>query len=60
MLTEKVAAEKAQETREALKVIGHLDYPPDVPITCEHCADNDTCEYRFDPYNTNDDCLAEK
>ena len=29
-------------------------------ITCETCADNDSCEFAWDFYNTADDCLAEK
>lgn len=29
-------------------------------ITCKGCPSNDTCEYAFDGYNTDGDCLAEK
>lgn len=28
--------------------------------TCDYCEDSDTCEFAFDPYNTNGDCLAIK
>lgn len=28
--------------------------------TCDHCADNNNCEFAFDPYNTDGDCLAIK
>ena len=28
--------------------------------TCWECKLNKDCEYRFDPYNINGDCLAEK
>ena len=29
-------------------------------FTCGMCDAAATCEYAFDPYNTNGDCLAEK
>jgi len=29
-------------------------------FTCDDCPARYTCEWAFDPYNTNDDCLAEK
>jgi hypothetical protein len=29
-------------------------------FSCDHCSAAKTCEYAFDPYNTNGDCLAEK
>jgi hypothetical protein len=29
-------------------------------FTCDECPFKTTCEYVFDPYNTNGDCLAEK
>jgi hypothetical protein len=29
-------------------------------ITCEDCLDNDNCEFAFDHYNTDGDCLAIK
>lgn len=29
-------------------------------LTCFECAENKTCEYAWDAYNTNGDCLAEK
>lgn len=28
--------------------------------TCYNCNAKDTCEYAWDDYNTNEDCLAEK
>ncbi len=33
---------------------GHADF------TCDRCAAANECDYAFDPYNTNGDCLAEK
>lgn len=32
----------------------------DVVFTCDTCKQNDDCEFAFDAYNTNGDCLAEK
>lgn len=32
----------------------------DTEVTCQNCPINDTCEFAFDPYNTDGDCLAEK
>jgi hypothetical protein len=29
-------------------------------ITCHHCPQKDTCEYAYDLYNTDGDCLAVK
>lgn len=29
-------------------------------VTCVKCLARKTCQYAFDPYNTNGDCLAEK
>jgi len=29
-------------------------------FTCDSCPDVNTCEYAFDLYSTNGDCLAEK
>jgi len=29
-------------------------------VTCSTCQSNDVCEYAFDAYNTNGDCLAIK
>jgi hypothetical protein len=31
-----------------------------ITITCENCPQADRCDYAFDGYNTNGDCLAEK
>lgn len=29
-------------------------------FTCDDCRDRWTCDWSFDPYNTDGDCLAEK
>lgn len=29
-------------------------------FTCDNCLDKWTCDFSFDPYNTDGDCLAEK
>lgn len=34
--------------------------PADIVFTCDGCGDAPTCEFVFDPYNTDGDCLAEK
>lgn len=34
-------------------------FPIDV-FTCDDCPARWTCEWAFDPYNTDGDCLAEK
>jgi len=34
--------------------------PPPERFTCDDCAAALTCEYAFDDYNTQGDCLAEK
>jgi hypothetical protein len=31
-----------------------------IPITCQGCPHNDTCEFAWDLYNTDGDCLALK
>lgn len=40
------------------------DYDEDgVPLfsfTCDECSGNDDCEFAFDLWNRNGDCLAEK
>ena len=33
---------------------------PEFRFTCDACPSNGRCEFAFDPYNTNGDCLAEK
>jgi hypothetical protein len=51
---------KAVVSREAcikyLKEIGITIHT----ITCDLCLDRDSCEWSYDPYNTEGDCLAEK
>jgi hypothetical protein len=32
----------------------------ELKFTCADCKDADTCDFAFDPYNTNGDCLAMK
>ena len=29
-------------------------------ITCDKCPDRDKCEFAYDPYNIDGDCLCEK
>ena len=47
------------QSRDTLKAIfkslsGHAK------CTCETCPLEDTCEFSWDPYNSNGDCLAQK
>jgi hypothetical protein len=35
-------------------------WPADRELTCEDCPSNAECEFAFDPYNTQGDCLALK
>lgn len=58
MLNPEKAKEAAQSVRIALAVVGHVEYPLDVAVTCEYCDRNDNCEYSFDLPNTDDNCLA--
>lgn len=34
--------------------------PEELDFTCDRCRSKYECEFVFDPYNTNGDCLAEK
>lgn len=31
-----------------------------IEFTCDGCVEADTCEFAFDPYNLDGDCLGEK
>lgn len=35
-------------------------FPEGTHVTCEGCLEVHCCEFAFDPYNTNGDCLALK
>ena len=62
MLSKEEAAAKAKKTRMQLGVIlrRSLELNRNREVTCEHCQFNDNCEYAFDVYNTDGDCLMEK
>lgn len=51
---------RAEQARIEIATITKRPYNPDMEVTCEHCRDNDTCEYAWDHYNTQGDCLAIK
>lgn len=54
----KILEEQLQKERaEALPLIQEYDNDK---FTCDECGARYTCIFVFDPYNTNDDCLAEK
>lgn len=38
----------------------YFDAPEAVVFTCDNCDAAPECEFAFDPYNTDGDCLAEK
>ena len=48
--------EKENADRRA-NVAGEFDIKE---FSCDRCSASRTCDYAFDPYNTNGDCLAEK
>jgi len=52
--------EASEAKRRALEVIQETGWTGIELITCETCRDNDGCEFAFDPYNTNGDCLESK
>ena len=53
-------SEKAQKLRAGgikyLKEIGVIRFA----FTCDLCLDRDNCEFSYDAYNTDGDCLKEK
>lgn len=49
-----------ESTRYALEVIQEFFPGQNIRLTCQDCLDNDNCDYAFDPYNTDGDCLAIK
>lgn len=58
MLTQEESTLAAEAVRIALMVF--CSPGTEITVTCEQCGDNDVCEYAFDHYNTNGDCLALK
>lgn len=56
---ERTAEQLAQmraETEEQLRSYGYTD----IVFTCSTCVYAPTCEYAYDGYNTNGDCLQDK
>jgi len=49
-------------TQESLDCLAQADVvvPEKKEFTCNRCADSGTCEFAWDLYNTNGDCLAMK
>jgi hypothetical protein len=60
MLNVADAANRAAETRISLGVILGRSVSPSKVVTCEACEWNDNCEFAWDLYNTDGDCLAIK
>ena len=42
------------------KTVAFHNERTDIVFTCDDCAAATECEFVFDPYNTDGDCLAEK
>lgn len=47
--------EKLKELRDEMAKLFEID-----AFTCDDCPALPTCQFSFDPYNTDGDCLAEK
>lgn len=60
MLTEHEAAAKAGRVRLDLGAIIGPGHSAEKVVTCETCPVNDGCEFAWDLYNTDGDCLAVK
>lgn len=60
MLPPDIAAKRAEPVRVKLAVICNRPADPKQVVTCEGCGANDNCEFVWDLYNTDGDCLAEK
>ncbi len=54
-ILEQKVAEAQKQWYDAVGEVLHRDR-----ITCTNCPDNDVCEFAFDGYNTDGDCLADK
>jgi len=48
-----------EKRKNMLKVLERLGIKPRW-ITCDYCPNKTTCNYAYDPYNTDGDCLLEK
>lgn len=52
---------RTDEETAAMRAACIADYGVgEIEFSCDTCAAKNTCEYAFDQYNTNGDCLAEK
>ena len=60
MLAREQAAANAQRVRQELVTITGGAFDPKREVTCEFCPYNDNCEFVWDHYNTDGDCLAIK
>ena len=47
------------EDEEFMKMLENFNLKVD-DFTCLFCMSNETCEFSFDPYNVNGDCLGMK
>lgn len=46
--------------RVKLPLLAQQGLPSDTVMTCDECAENETCRSAFDAYNTGGDCLEDK
>jgi hypothetical protein len=51
--------ERSDEELAKIRAVTVADFPIDV-FSCDDCGARKTCEFAFDAYNTDGDCLAEK
>lgn len=62
MSTSRTSADLVQLRAKSLAFAADSGWPlpAGVVFTCDDCASAPECEFVFDPYNTDGDCLAEK
>ena len=63
MIIIKAKKNYGNEIVKEIGLAGYLKEEFDIDIdsmTCSKCASSETCEYAFDAYNTDGDCLAIK
>lgn len=58
--TREMAIEQMKKNNEIAVKRGYNTFPIPEKFTCDDCADKDVCDWAWDLYNTNGDCLATK
>lgn len=59
MLNPEAIKERVRQMNVDLVQLGHAEVE-DSEVTCADCQHNDWCEYAWDLYNTDGDCLEDK